>query len=213
MTAEHRESEFLKEERRLDARERELLKAERGQLGRVISVLRLADFMAILMVAATAFSAYSTWRTAEVTSRIFAVSDRPFIGVQSVRFEQTSAKVPTIVVDFRNFGRIPASQALTYVHALVDGKLVKQTKGEMAAIEQGNVSPGVPHFGYAYLPPDDYKEVVSGKSRLMVHVDIEYKGPQKIGRYCYSERIIYDYHVGSFRHVGGSDKCSNSDIF
>lgn len=213
MKKDRRESELLEEERRLEASERELLKAERGQIGRVIAVMRLADFMAILMVAATVFSAYSVWRTSQVTARIFSVSDRPFIGVQSVKFEQTGSGTPAIVVDFRNFGRIPADGALTNVLALVNGKTINQSSDGMTANEQGNVSPGVPHFCYAFIPGKDYKKVIAGKSRLMVKVNIEYKGPNKIGHYCYLERMVYDFRVASFRHVGGSDKCPNSDIF
>lgn len=213
MGKDRRESDLLEEERRLEASERELLKAERGQLGRVITVMRLADFMAILMVAATLFSAYSVWRTSLVTARIFSVSDRPFIGVQSVRFEQTGSGTPAIVVDFRNFGRIPADGALTSVLALVNGKTVKQRGDKKTATQQGNVSPGVPHFSYAFIPANDYKNVIAGKSRLMVKVNIEYQGPSRAGHYCYFERMIYDFHVASFRHVGGSDKCPNTDIF
>jgi hypothetical protein len=83
----------------------------------------------------------------------------------------------------------------------------------MSATQQGNVSPGVPHFCYTYIPANDYQKVVAGESRLMVNVRIEYKGPGNVGRYCYFERMIYDFHVASFRHVGGSDKCPNGDIF
>lgn len=70
-------------------------------------------------------------------------------------------------------------------------------------------------FLYPHSPvtPDDYKEIVSGGSRLMLHVYIEYKGPELAARCCYLERIIYDYRSASFRHSGGTDKCTNSDVF
>ncbi len=212
MAVERRESELLQAEQRLDARERELLRKEHSLLRRVTSAVRLADFMAILMVLATSFSGYAAWKTAQVTARMFAVADRPFIGVESVAFEQTNSGTPSVVVDFRDFGRIPAGDALIDVHTLVDGKPVKLGDGELSASEQGNVSPGVPHFFYAYLPADDYAKVLSGASNLMVHVHIEYTGPDKAARYCYFEKIIYDHRSTSFRHVGGSDKCG-SDVF
>ncbi len=213
MAAERRESEVLTEEERREARERHLLRAQQSQLRRIAQVVRFADFMAILMVVATAFSAYATWKTAQVTARIFAVSDRPFIGVQSVAFEQTNTEMSAVVVDFRNFGHIPAGGALIHVRALVDGRAIKPHGGEMAMAEQGNVSPGVPHFFNAYVKSDDYQKIVSGKARLMVDVRIEYKDPDMVARYCYFEKIIYDYRSASFRHAGGTDKCDNSDVF
>src|SRR5260370_14521316 len=108
-----------------ERRDREVIRSERSQIAKLGQALKLADFMAILMVLATFFSAYATWRTALVTSTIFAVADRPFLGVQQVSFEATDRQHPTIVVNFRNFGSIPALDAIVGAHALVDGKLIK----------------------------------------------------------------------------------------
>ena len=44
-----------------------LTPAEKSMMRRLTEVLQFADFMALLMVAATAFSAYAAWRTAQVT--------------------------------------------------------------------------------------------------------------------------------------------------
>lgn len=212
MGVERRESELLQEEQRLEARERDLLRKEQGLLTRVAKFVRLADFMAILMVIATAFSGFATWKTAQVTARMFAVTDRPFLGVQSVTFEQTNSGAPAVVVDFRNFGHIPAGASLIDVRALIDGKAIKPHEGELSLSEQGNVSPGVPHFFYAYVPADDYTKILSGQSHLMVSISLEYKGPDLAASYCYLEKIVYDYRSASFRHAGGSDKCGN-DVF
>src|ERR1700736_4953634 len=94
-----------KHEQRIEAQEREILRTERR-------ILTVADFMALLMVAATAFTAIATYRTYQVSELIFAISDRPFIGVQKVSFERTDTEQPAIVIDFRNFGPIPADGAI-----------------------------------------------------------------------------------------------------
>lgn len=202
-----------KEEQRLEQTERELIRRQRTQFSRVTEFIRLADFMAILMVLATAFTAFATWRTAEVTSMIFAVTDRPFIGVQRVTFEAAESKAPIIVVDFRNFGHIPAADAIVNVQALFDGKVLKHDGDEMSSVDQGIVSPGVPHFFYTFMTPDQYKQVISGAARLMVNVKVEYKGPELSHSYCYFEKVVYDFRAASFRHAGGTDKCRNSDVY
>jgi hypothetical protein len=188
------------------------LRRERSQVRRLTEVLRFADLMAIMMVLATVFSAYATWRTAEVTSLVFAISDRPFMGVQEVRFEALDSARPAIAVDLRNFGQLPALDAIANVHALVEGKLVKPPAGEMSSIDAGIVPPNVPYFAYTYLTPELYQQVMSGKSNLQVHVSLMYKGPRVRDEYCYFERIVYDYRSASFRMAGGNDRCG-SDVF
>src|SRR5579863_1064890 len=103
-----------------ERRDREIIRTERSLLARMGQVVKLADFMALLMVLATFFSAYATWRTALVTSAIFAVADRPFLGVQQVTFEGTDTSHPQILVNFRNFGNIPALDAIVSAHAVID---------------------------------------------------------------------------------------------
>jgi hypothetical protein len=60
------------------ARQEQLTTAEKSLMRRLTDVLRFADFMALLMVAAATFRAYAAWRTAQVTSHIFALEERPF---------------------------------------------------------------------------------------------------------------------------------------
>jgi hypothetical protein len=114
-----------------------LTPAEKSLMRRLTEVLRFADFMALLMVAATAFSAYAAWRTAQVTSHIFALEERPFIGIEGVTFEQGDTANPRAVVEYRNFGKIPASGAIITVIALADGKRVAETPNEMSSISAG----------------------------------------------------------------------------
>ena len=93
-----------------DQHDRELLRAERSILARLADAVKLADFMAILMVLATFFSAYATWRTAKLTSTIFAVADRPFIGVQQVAFVGTDAQHPMICGQLQKFRQHPRAR-------------------------------------------------------------------------------------------------------
>lgn len=187
-------------------------RGETSLIRRLTEVLRFADFMAVLMVLATAFSAFATWRTAQVTSHIFAIEERPFIGVEQVTFEQGHTANPRVVVDYRNFGKIPAVGAIITVAALADGKRVADLPNEMSSISAGVLSPGVPHFFYRYLPPAVYKAAVDGKATLMLHIHAEYKGAAE-QPFCYSERVVYDYRSTVFRSAGGTDRCNHTDVF
>jgi hypothetical protein len=194
-----------------EQRRDQLTSAEKSLMRRLTEVLRFADFMALLMVAATAFSAYAAWRTAQVTSHIFALEERPFVGIEHVTFEQGDTPNPRAVVEYRNFGKIPASGAIVTVVALADGKRVAEPN-EMSSVSAGVISPGVPHFFYSYLPVDTYKSVVTGKASLMLHVHAEYKGSGG-EPFCYSERVVFDYRSAGFRPAGGTDRCRESDIY
>ena len=189
-----------------------VIQRERSLLAGVSRVLRFADFMAILMVLATVFSAYATWRTAQVTRLVFAISDRPFLGIEKVAFEAVDSATPTIAVEMRNFGKIPAQGAIVTVRAIVDGKVVAPVNGELSTLDMGIMSPTVPHFMYAYLTPGLYRAVTSGASNLQVRVRMLYKGPALDADYCYDERMAFDYRTASFRAVGGGDRCG-SEVF
>ncbi len=195
-----------------DRRDRELIRTERSLLARLAQAVKLADFMAILMVLATFFSAYATWRTALVTSTIFAVADRPFLGVQQVAFEATDPQHPTIVVNIRNFGNIPALNAIVGAHAVVDGKLIKASADTLSEMNAGILSPNVPHTFYVFIPIDKYQAVAAGKSRLQVHVRMLYNGPAHEKQLCYFERFAYDSRVNIFQASGGDDRCG-TDVF
>ena len=178
--AEHLSENDIDREDRDDLR-RELQRErrrERIEQQRVSRVVGFADFMAVLMVIATGFSAYAAWRTAQVTSLVFATADRPFLGVARIEFEGKESADPYLAVDYRNFGRIPAVDGLITVNARIDGKLAPDpVPGPMNAAETGSIPPNVDNFFYRYLPGDAYKDVVNGKSRLQVEVRMVYKGP------------------------------------
>ena len=195
-----------------ERRDREIIRTQRSLLARLGQALNLADFMAILMVLATFFSAYATWRTAMLTSTIFAVADRPFLGVEHVSFEGTDTQHPTILVNYKNFGSIPALDAIVSVHAVIDGKPVQSAPDTMSSMDAGILSPTAPHYFYATLTSDEYRAVAAGKSNLQVRVRFLYKGPAHQSQLCYFERFVYDFHVSLFQAAGGDDRCG-TDIF
>jgi hypothetical protein len=187
---------------------------ERVEERRFKYAVGFADFMAALMVIATALSAYATWRTAQVTGLVFATADRPFIGVAKLQFEATESANPYVAVDFRNFGRIPAVDALVNVTARVDGKPVPDPlQSSMDSAETGGVPPDVDQFIYRHLPLETYRDVISGKSRLQIGVRMVYKGPAPNTEYCNAKRFIYDQATATFRPAGGTDKCKSEDVF
>jgi hypothetical protein len=184
-----------------ETEQRELLRAQRR-------FLTTTDLMALMMVAATAMTAFATWRTYRISDLVLQVSERPFLGVQQVTFERVNTAQPIIVVDLRNFGAIPAEAATVTVTSSLDGKAIPRRKGEMTDDHQGVVSPGVPHYLYVFLQPDEYQKAVSGAASLTVQVSIVYKGPA-LGRiFCLTKNVFYDYNVGAFRGGGGSSECS-----
>jgi hypothetical protein len=195
-----------------EQRIKETVRRERFQFARLTQAVKLADFMAVLMVLATIFSAYATWRTAQVTSLVFSVAYRPVLGVEGAAFETADPSRPMIRVDYRNFSQIAALDAIVSVRPLVDGKFVNPPDGELSSISAGIISPTVPHLFHAYLTPDVYQGVTAGKSNLQVRVRMLYKGPMRGEQYCYFERLEYDFRARAFNSAGGSDKCG-ADVF
>src|SRR5271156_1513868 len=118
----------------VERREREIIRTERSMVARLGQAIKVADLMAILMVLATFFSAYATWRTALVTTAVFAVADRPFLGVERVNFQTADPAHPLITVNYKNFGNIPALDTIVSVHAVVDGKVVKPVTDAMSEL-------------------------------------------------------------------------------
>src|SRR5258708_1020447 len=99
-----------------------LTKAERSLVRRLSREIRFADFMALMMVAATAFSAFATWQTARIAGRIFAVSERPYVGIERLAFDLINARDARIMIDFRNFGSVSGHDAVARFTLLVDGR-------------------------------------------------------------------------------------------
>jgi hypothetical protein len=216
--AEHRLRRGSEEQDHEEGPLREELERERrwehAEVGRVSHAVGLTDLLAVLMVIATGFSAFATWRTAEVTSLVFAIADRPFMGVSKIEFEATDSPDPHLTVVYKNFGRIPATDGLVSVDARIDGKEAPDPfPGAMNVHETGGIPPDVDHFFYRYLTADSYREVVSGKASLRVDVHINYKGLAPNTQYCDFKWFVYDYRTATFRHAGGSNKCNGTQIY
>jgi hypothetical protein len=184
-----------------------LTRGERSLIRRFSEVLRFADFMAVLMVAATAFSAFATWRTAQVTNLLFSIAERPYIGIQRTTFDSIGADAARLTIDFRNFGQVSATDGVATIRLLVDGTPLE--RGTAATINVGMVSPTVPHLYSSYVPADIYQKILNGKARLVVQTSITYRGPD--GRqFCYHESNTYDHRTNAFGPSGGSDKCGDA---
>src|SRR5277367_4372790 len=65
---------------------------ERWAFRRLTQILRFTDFMTLMMVVATGFSAFATWRTAQVTNLLFSVAERPYMGVEQVTIDGTDGE-------------------------------------------------------------------------------------------------------------------------
>jgi hypothetical protein len=190
------------------------LERQRFEERRVSRALGFADFMAALMVIATGFSAFAAWRTAEVTSLVFATADRPFVSVAQMQFEGTDTPQPYIAVGYRNFGRIPAVDGLITVEARINGKNAPDPNpSAMDASETGPIAPDMDHFVFRHLASDAYRDVAAGRVNLQVGVRVVYKGPASERNYCNFTRFVYDYRTSTFRPAGGSDSCKGEEIF
>ncbi len=195
-----------------------LTREEDTLIRRITSVLRFNDFMTLLMVAATALSAFSTWRTAKVTSLLFTVAERPYIGVLDVRFEARDQPADAIsstdgdahlVVDCRNFGHVQATDGVARVGVLIDGHTLPHQTGSLAINNIGMVSPTVPHLIYRFIPAAAYQAVRAGRARMVVHVVFNYRGPGE-REFCYNELMTYQPRSNRFIASGGSDRCDGA---
>ncbi|HTR61336.1 MAG TPA: hypothetical protein VMH37_06500, partial [Candidatus Binataceae bacterium] len=169
MAEQRSEAQELGHEERV---ERELVRErrrEREEERRVSRAIGFADFMAFLMVVATGFSAFATWRTATITSLVFATADRPFMGIAKLEFEDTGSQKPYVAIQYKNFGKIPAVDGIVSVNAWLDGKVAPDPIADaMNVTETGSIPPEVDHFFYRYFTPDSYQDIASGKTHLQI---------------------------------------------
>jgi hypothetical protein len=180
-----------------------LTRRERSMLREVVQFLGFADLMAVLMVAATAFSGYATWRTAGIAQALYRASERPYLGVQRVWMDRTAPQGVRVAVEYRNYGHVPAENTDIAERLLVDGHPVLSAKRELAA---GIISPGVPHFLHVHLDDTTREAVKSGKSSLIAIVAASYNSAAG-HKLCYLERFKYLPELDWFDADGGSPRC------
>jgi hypothetical protein len=172
--------------------------------GRVLRALRFADLMALMMVAATAFSAFATWRTATIAEAIYDASERAYIGVESVIFDSTRPHDPRVIVNYKNFGNIAAQGTDVACRVLIDGKPITAAS---AAKHAGILSPTAPHHLHIHIPPQYYPAITTGKSRLDVAFALSYAGALN-KRLCYLEGFSYLAEEQQFEINGGTTDCA-----
>jgi hypothetical protein len=183
-----------------------LSRGERKVVQRLADVLRFNDFMTVMMVIATALSAFATWRTAHVTNLLFTIAERPYIGVDRVAVDSVDAEFARVVIECRNFGQVSATGGVARVSVFIDGKLLLKAIGGAAIENVGIVSPTVPHPVFRFVPISLFNAVREGHSRMIVRVAFDYRGPDQ-RQFCYRESMTYDRRLASFVPSGGSDQC------
>jgi hypothetical protein len=178
----------------------------RSGIRRLVVSVELADLLGLLMILATAFSAYSTWRTAELAGQLLLITARPYLGNAGVHFDRTNTDEPRVVADLRNFGSVQATDTTIEGQLLFNGQQVAGKKGPRSTIFAGVFSPNVPHLTYFHLPADTYHEAIDGKGKLQLKLEMRYAGPNG-DRHCYSKSFTYDSDDGEFYSDHGTLSC------
>jgi hypothetical protein len=185
--------------------ERAELRRDRRMRGRIAQFLEFADVMALLMVAATAFTALATWRTASIARSLYLSAERPYIGVKKVSIDHTHSQRTLVLVQYQNFGAVPAEDTLIGERLMIDGRPLA---GQSPPVAAGIISPQVPHQLQVRLDDSDYETVAAGKSQLVVEVRARYHGPP--GKpLCYFEKFRYIPEIDGFEVSGGSPRCED----
>lgn len=183
-----------------------LSRGERKVVQRLSEVLRFTDFMTAMMVGATIFSAYATWRTARVTNLLFTIAERPYIGTARVAIDSIDAEFARLMIDCRNFGQVSATDGVARISVFIDGKLLPKAIGGSAIENIGIVSPTVPHPIFRFVPLSLFSPVRDGLSKMVVRIAFDYRGPDQ-RQFCYTELMTYDRRLASFVPSGGTDHC------
>jgi hypothetical protein len=181
-------------------------RGERKVVQRLSDVLRFNDFMTAMMVIATIFSAYATWRTARVTNLLFTIAERPYIGAARVAIDSIDSEFARLVIDCRNFGQVSATDGVGRVSVFIDGKLLPKVVGGAAIENIGIISPTVPHLLFRFVPLKMFNPVRDGRSKMIVRIAFDYRGPDQ-RQFCYRELMTYDRRLASFVPSGGDDHC------
>lgn len=185
-----------------ERQEKELRRSIRRKLA---EYLGFADLMAVLMVAATAFTAIATWRTATIARDLLVSSERPYFGVHSVTMDTSRPDDPRVYVDFRNFGHVPADDVRLEVTTYIDGSA--QAAGRVIR-DAGIMSPDVPHHVFVHLQRAHYADVAASRAKLLVDVAAWYRSSGR-DLFCYRERFTYGAGSGTFEIAGGSSRCDS----
>lgn len=196
--------EELRRQIRLET-ERQGQELNRSLRRKIAEFLGFADLMAVLMVAATAFTAFATWRTATIARDLLLTSERPYFGVHGVTLDHSRTDDPRVYVDFRNFGHVPADDVRLMVTTYLGGSTQPANR---VARDAGIMSPEVPHHIFVRIPYDRYADVIAGRVKLLTEVAAWYKAAGR-SLFCYRERFAYKAGSGTFEIAGGSSRCGS----
>ena len=172
----------------------------------IISALEITDLIALMMVFATALSAYATWRTEQVTNQILVISQRPYIGLESIKLVGNTN--PRVVEELRNFGTVQAEQIQVSIALSVDGDALSGDSEPQQQEDSLVFSPGVPHRFYRHITLDTYRGAVQGKMNLVLETQVRYRGPRG-DEHCYRTVDNYDHADGVFHSQRGSLSCGH----
>lgn len=172
----------------------------------MVSALEVTDLIALLMVFATALSAYATWKTQQVTKQILLISQRPYIGTESMNLLGDTN--PRVMIDLRNFGTVQAEDTVVSVVLKINGKVLPRDSEPQQPGAPVVFSPGVPHRFFRHMTSEMYRDAVQGKINLVVEIQVRYRGPQG-DKHCYLAHDSYDNVDAVFYSRRGSLSCDD----
>jgi len=173
-------------------------------LSTIASTLQVTDLIALMMVFVTALSAYSTWKTAQITNQILLTSQRPYIGTESI--DLIDAASPRVVAELRNFGSVQAEHAVISIVLIVNGKALSLDSEPQRQEAPVVLSPAVPHRFYRHVSSEIYRDAIQGKADLVVEIQVRYRGPRG-DEHCYLTRDRFDSIDDFFYPQRGSLSC------
>src|SRR5262249_831971 len=138
-----------------------------------------------LMAVATVFSAWASSRMARVAENLFQASERPYVGVASLRLGVSNPQKPATWGEFRGFGNVPAALVAIDVSTWVDGQAVAGGLGKPhLTMFLGLLAPNAPCYLAAIFPPKHVSAIENRSSKTVVSVRTSYK--DATGRlYCF----------------------------
>lgn len=193
----------------------ELRQTDTGILSAQRKALRAQDLTNVLMVVATslmaiatAFGAFASWRMARVAGDIFTASERPYIGVQSIRLDAHNGAQPVSWITFKNFGSVPADRAVIDVSTSIDGRPITGGLGKKhVVLSLGVLTPQTRYLFGALFPAQYAQAVLDGRSEIVVSVKAGYMDAAE-HRYCFAMNYIYYWPLKKYDPAGGSNECA-----
>lgn len=195
----------------LQRTEQSILSTERRALHAQDLTNILMVMATVLMAVATGFGAYASWQMARVATDLFLASERPYLGVESIRLDTTDPAEPGSWITFKNVGNIPADRAVIDVSTSIDGSVVPGGLGQKHVVMSlGVLTPQTTYKFSALFPPYFAQRIVDGKSKILVSVKASY-GDAAARHYCFEMNFIYYWPLKKYDPAGGSNECRGAE--